>query len=165
MCISPLYFLCWIGSLVLAADIREKWKSAFWHAVAKGRRASLCIDEWEHGEVRAWSCWQALNIQLLHITPSHNLYPHTLCTRCEACFLSVLKIKQQVVNWFPSSLKQLDWVICGDVDNVPLVSCSKISQCFWGWLFSPKLSVFLTNFEGGCDNFVHFFCNKITGIS
>lgn len=63
---------------------REGKKNASWRAAAKGRRASLCSeDERAHGKASQWagggdkeeeaargsSCWQALNVQLLHISP------------------------------------------------------------------------------------------------
>lgn len=32
----------------------------------------------EGTEVRGWSCWQALNVQLPHISLHHTLYPHIL---------------------------------------------------------------------------------------
>lgn len=45
--------------------------------------------------VRGWSCWQALNVQLPHITLHHTLciLAYSLLTGCEASFLSALEMK------------------------------------------------------------------------
>lgn len=54
------------------------------------------VRAWKKKEpVRGWSCWQALNVQLPHITLHHTLciLTYSLLTGCEASFLSALEMK------------------------------------------------------------------------
>lgn len=77
---------------------KNKKQAASWRAAAKGRRASLCIEDEmgkrasergvggggggkeEEEAARGSSCWQALNVQLLHISPPPQ--SASLCALC-----------------------------------------------------------------------------------
>ena len=86
---------------------KTKWVAASWRTATRGRRASLCIDaddEYmekrasEGKEPRGWmSCWQALNVQLSHITLHHTLCPHhTLCSQDVELLFCTLCIGNEV---------------------------------------------------------------------
>lgn len=139
----------------------KNWKSASWRAAAKGRRASLCIDdEWAHGkvsqpaekEVKNWRCWQALNVQLPHIALHHNLHPrilhaHRTWSRFSLCDGNEAASREVASTWCHAvRLHRACTVGVISIASVHFHSCiSHHLEYFTRWL---------------CGNYDIFFCSK-----
>lgn len=54
-------------------------------------------------DMRDWSCWQAVNVLLLHITLHSAVCILKLFTRRMRSFFSLLEMKQHVVEWLSHS--------------------------------------------------------------